>query len=273
MSSGNSPFQKLKLRGIRPSKALGQNFLYDINIVEKIIEGENLEGKLVLEIGPGPGMLTEAILKKRPKKLIIIEKDKELVAFLKDILSTEYGEILEIYERDALQLKLQEFFTDEKIVIISNLPYNISVKLLSNWFEEIHLIEKMILMFQKEVGDRIIAQKSTKDYGSLSIISQWLCEVSHKFDLPPGAFYPSPKVFSSVLKFIPRVLPLFPAKKERLEGLCQSMFQMRRKMIRKSLQSIIGNVSEILKQLNIDETYRAEDLTIEEFCKLSFFIN
>lgn len=265
-----SPIQKLKLKGIYPSKALGQNFLYDYKLVEKIVYGEPLQGKTVLEIGPGPGMLTEAILKQNPKKLVIVEKDSELAEFLKENLSDKYSDILKILEEDALKIKLKDLFK-EKVIIISNLPYNISVKLLSNWLEEIELIERMVLMFQKEVGDRITSNKSTKDYGSLSIISQWLYQIDNKFDLPPGAFYPPPKVYSSVLRFIPREKPLFPAQKEKLEFLCQSIFKMRRKMIRNTLKSVISDAEQVLEKLNINPTLRPEDLTIEEFCKLSHF--
>ena len=230
--------------GLMAKKSLGQNFLLDSNITDKIVrcslEAQKLSDfskEKVIEIGPGPGGLTQAVLRQNPQKMVAIEMDERCLQILAEI-QMSYPQ-LEIVSGDALKYDWKSAAEQNgKLHILSNLPYNISVVLLTKWLGQIANFKSMTLMFQKEVGDRILATPGTKDYGRISVISQLQCQIMRLFDLPPTCFVPAPKIWSSVLLFLPRenvVDMKLLAKIEMLTGLA---FGQRRKMIRQSLKSV-----------------------------------
>lgn len=252
---------------LRAHKSLGQNFLLDQNITDKIIrEAGNLSGHTVFEIGPGPGGLTRSLLKTDVKKVIAIEFDERAVKALQDLKEASDNR-LEIMQADALKTNLLDL-TQGPRAIVANLPYNIATPLLTGWLEQIRNVQdaysSMTLMFQKEVGDRITAQSNTKSYGRLAVLCQWLCHVQSVYELPPSAFTPPPKVKSSVVHFVPKSLNDAPAFKD-VENLTADAFGQRRKMIRSSLK----NYSKQIEALGIDPTKRAENLTIEDFINIA----
>ncbi|USG59985.1 16S rRNA (adenine(1518)-N(6)/adenine(1519)-N(6))-dimethyltransferase RsmA [Sneathiella marina] len=254
--------------GLRAEKALGQNFLLDLNLTGKIARSAGaLDGETVLEIGPGPGGLTRAILAEGASKLIAIEKDSRCLPALAEI-SKAYPNRIEVLNTDALELDETTLF-EGQAKIIANLPYNIATPLLIKWLGQVDRFSSMTLMFQKEVADRITAQPSTKAYGRLTILCQWLCVCTRQFDISPKAFTPPPKVTSTVVKLVPRPEPAFPANQMILEKIVAAAFGQRRKMLRASLKPL-GKPTEILLQkADIDPTRRAEELTVEEFCRLA----
>jgi 16S rRNA (adenine1518-N6/adenine1519-N6)-dimethyltransferase len=259
----------LKKYDLDASKKLGQNFLFDQNITDKIARASgSLEGKTVIEIGPGPGLLTRSILSAGADRVIAIEKDQRCIAALNDYLVPLADGRLEIIEGDALKTDTLNTI-DGKVKIIANLPYNVATELLFKWLETPDKLESMTLMFQREVAIRIMAKPYTKDYGRLSIKTQWLCDIVHEFDLAPEAFFPPPKVTSSVITLIPRDKPLAEADGYELEKLCKAVFNQRRKTLRASLKQITKNPVELLKKAGIDEMRRPEELSIEEFCTLT----
>lgn len=255
--------------GLRAEKSLGQNFILDQNLTDKIVrKSGNISSAHVIEIGPGPGGLTRSILRSNPLTLTAIEYDERAVNALTGLIEASDGK-LKVIKEDALRADVTQVAPEAPRIIIANLPYNIATTLLINWLKQIredhHTFESMTLMFQKEVAERIVAKPNTKAYGRLSIISQWLCETSMLFDLPPSAFVPPPKVTSSVVHFTPRILNYDAPNFEKVEKITASAFNQRRKMIRSSLKEY----AEILQTSGIDETKRAENLTIEEYIKLS----
>jgi 16S rRNA (adenine1518-N6/adenine1519-N6)-dimethyltransferase len=243
-------------------KSLGQNFIFDLNLTRKIASAAgNLSGADVIEIGPGPGGLTQAILEKDINRLYAIEFDERAIAGLKELDSPK----LEIINGDALKIDLRQV-APQGCIVIANLPYNIGTKLLMDWLEYASHFKSLTLMFQKEVAERIVASPAqSKDYGRVSVITQWLCEVDILFDVPPTAFVPAPKVTSSIVKVVPREKPLFPANKKKLEMVVKTAFSQRRKMLRASLKSL--NVDFVA--LGIRPEARAEQLSIEDFCKIT----
>lgn len=254
-------------------KKLGQNFLLDQNITDKIIRcslsSQNLSdftGAEVFEIGPGPGGLTRAILKASPDKLTVIEMDSRCISIMEEIQS-KTGNILEIKNADALKYPYPQS-TDKNIHIISNLPYNISVPLLINWLTSINNYKSLTLMFQKEVAERIMASIRCKDYGRISILSQLQCKITKLFDLSPECFVPAPKIWSTVLLFEPLSSPLNNNQIEKLEKLTSQAFSARRKMIRQSLKSY-NNLETACERLGIPLTSRPEELTPQQFLALS----
>ncbi len=254
--------------GLRAEKSLGQNFLLDLNLTGRIARCPgNLEGEIVLEIGPGPGGLTRAILASGAKHLYAIEKDTRCLAPLADI-SNAFDNRLTVIEGDALAINEQDILPG-KAHIIANLPYNVATPLLIKWLKSRKQFKSMTLMFQKEVGDRITAEPGSKAYGRLSIISQWLCHVSKQFDISPKAFTPPPKVVSTVVKLVPRDEPAFPADQAILEKVVATAFGQRRKMLRASLKSLGSSAEDNLLAAGIKPTQRAEELSVEEFCKLA----
>lgn len=253
-------------------KSLGQHFLLDTNITDKIVyESENLTGINIIEIGAGPGGLTRSLLKSDAKCIYAVEKDERCIAALHD-LKAVYGERLVIIEQDALKLSLPETIPAPR-AIIANLPYNIGTPLLINWLDDIakdsNAYAYMTLMFQKEVAQRLFAETDGNHYGRLAVITQWLCDVQDCFDLPPGAFTPPPKVTSTVVKLTPLAKPRFPADKKTLEKTLAAAFGNRRKMLRSSLGTISDKPIEWLQSAGIDPTRRAETLNVEEFCRLA----
>ncbi len=254
--------------GIAARKGLGQHFLFDLNLTGRIARTAGpLAGKTVIEVGPGPGGLTRALLDAGAGRLVVIERDSRCIDALREIAEV-YPDRLEILEGDALEIRAASLGPPPR-VIVSNLPYNISTVLLRNWLDELDAIESMTLMFQREVAQRLAAAPGGKDYGRLSVLTQWLCEVSLAFSLPAAAFTPPPKIDSSVVRFTPRAAPLAPARKDILEKTTAAAFGQRRKMLRASLRSLGGDAEALLKDAGIDPTRRAETLSVAEFCALA----
>lgn len=256
------------MSNISSRKSLGQHFLLDQNLTDKIVRAATINitdfsDITIIEIGPGLGGLTKSLLKLRPKHLYAIERDKRCVKIIKK-LEKNYTNRLTTISGDALKFSIRNLGQMPRR-IVANLPYNISTPLLVNWLRQIKHIEQMTLMFQKEVADRIIAQPSNKEYGRLSIITQWLCKTKLEFHIDRRAFVPPPKVDSSLVTLEPYPHPLYPAKFEFLEEITAITFGQRRKMLRSSLKSIDIDI----KALGIDATARPENLSIEEFCLLA----
>lgn len=262
--------------GLMAKKALGQNFLLDRNITDKIIRlslntqnKKDFSNEFVYEIGPGPGGLTRSILVNNPQKLTVVEMDERCIAIMNEI-KNKVGEKLEIINGDALK---ENFGTKDKAPrhIISNLPYNISVPLLLGWLKDIQNFSSMTLMFQKEVADRIIAPIKCKDYGRISILSQLLCKIDRLLDINPNCFVPAPKIWSSVLLFRPLNTNLTEKQINNIEKLSTFAFGQRRKMIRQSLKSI-PNIEEKCSQAGILITSRAEEITPQQYLALADLI-
>ena len=257
-----------KIHGIFAKKSLGQNFLFDSNITDKVTSySGNIAGKDVIEIGPGPGGLTRSILKKKPKKLVVIEKDARCIELLKELQN--YYPNLEILEEDAMQIDLSDLKL-EKPKIISNLPYNIGTELLFKWIKYIEIFSDFTLMFQKEVADRICSRENDKNYGRLSVMVGLSAKATKCFDLPPHVFTPPPKVFSSVIHVVPNSEQ---HNKEFLNlafEVVKQAFSTRRKMIKKNLGGFLK--TEDFKKMNIDETLRAENLSVEDYTKICLHI-
>jgi len=257
-----------KLHGIEPSKKLGQNFLFDISLCEKIARGAgDIEGKIILEVGPGPGGLTRAILGYKPSKLIVIEKDSRCSALIEDIKAIYPA--LELINGDALDIKLSDLDNSMKITIIANLPYNVGTELVFRWLDEIKNIDSITVMLQKEVVDRICAKPGTKTYGRLSIMCQLRCEVEKLFDVSKEAFYPPPKVTSSVVHMVPKENQLSGELVDMVRNITQIAFSARRKMIKGALQKLSPDIENILKVAAISPTLRAENLSIEDYIKIA----
>ena len=254
--------------GIAARRGLGQHFLFDLNLTGRIARTAGpLAGKTVIEVGPGPGGLTRALLDAGAGRLVVIERDARCIDALHEIAAA-YPNRLEILEGDALEIRAASLGPPPR-VIVSNLPYNISTVLLRNWLDELDAIESMTLMFQREVAQRLAAAPGGKEYGRLSVLTQWLCEVSLAFSLPAAAFTPPPKIDSSVVRLMPRPIPLAPARKDILEKTTAAAFGQRRKMLRASLRSLGGDAEALLAAAGIDPTRRAETLSVVEFCALA----
>ncbi len=258
--------------GLRAKKSLGQNFLLDLNLTGKVAStAGDISNINIIEIGSGPGGLTRAILMANAKKLYAFEKDTRCIAALQNIVDIAENK-LELVEADALKIDLTDIVPEPR-AIIANLPYNIATVLLLKWLKQSKNFEHMTLMFQKEVAMRICATPNTKAYGRLSIMVQWLCDVSLVFDIPASAFTPPPKVISSVVHFKPKQMPIDAPSFENMEKIVATAFGQRRKMLRKSLKPLLGdNVENILEQANIKPTDRAEDLSIDNYINLAKII-
>ena len=250
-------------------KALGQNFLLDLNLTQKIARtAGDLEGAHVIEVGPGPGGLTRAILSLGAEKLTVIERDERCLPALEEIAS-HYPGRLEIISGDALKTDFAALAGERPVRIISNLPYNVGTQLLVNWLlprDWPPYWQSLTLMFQKEVAQRIVAEAGDNHYGRLGVLAGWRTEARIAFDVPPQAFTPPPKVTSSVVHLTPRAEPL-PVAASALEKVTQAAFGQRRKMLRQSLKSLGGEA--LLAKASIDPTRRAETLSIAEFCTLA----
>lgn len=250
-----------------PQKKLGQHFLKSQHVVEEILQAADLQPTdSVLEVGPGPGILTKGLLKSPAHKVIAIELDRQFWSTLEKLEQQEKGRFI-LVKGDASKVSLESL--GNSIKIVANLPYNVGTLLLLNWLKELSHVSKMVLMFQKEVVDRICAEPRTKAYGRLSILTQWKCRVKPVLVVPPESFHPAPKVDSAVVEIIPRSKPLFAVSEEALEALTRVLFQSRRKMLRASLKALkIDDLEGKLEALNISPTARPEELTVEDFCKL-----
>ncbi|SSC68173.1 16S rRNA (adenine(1518)-N(6)/adenine(1519)-N(6))-dimethyltransferase RsmA [Ciceribacter selenitireducens] len=255
--------------GLDARKALGQNFLLDLNLTQKIARTAGpLEGVTVFEVGPGPGGLTRAILSLGAKKVIAVERDARCLPALAEI-AEHYPGRLEVIEGDALKTDFEAMAPDGPVKIIANLPYNVGTQLLVNWLLPRNwppFWQSLTLMFQREVGLRIVADESDDHYGRLGVLCGWRTEAHMAFDVPPQAFTPPPKVTSSVVHLVPRQEPL-PCNVEKLERVTQAAFGQRRKMLRQSLKSLGGEA--LLARAGIDPARRAETLSVEEFCRIA----
>jgi 16S rRNA (adenine1518-N6/adenine1519-N6)-dimethyltransferase len=249
-------------------KSLGQNFLLDLNLTRRIARAAGpLEHASVIEIGPGPGGLTRALLLAGARQVIAIERDGRCVAALADLVAAFPGR-LALIEGDALAIDPASVAAAPRR-IVANLPYNIATALLFHWLGGIAAYESLTLMFQKEVALRLAAAPRSKAYGRLSVMVQWLCEVTALFDIAPSAFVPAPKVISTVVRLVPRVQPLAPCRREDLERVLAAAFGQRRKMLRQSLKSLGVGIESLLASAGVNPTARAEELSIEAFCALA----
>ena len=251
-----------------PKKSLGQNFLMNKEIIKKIVElGKITNESSVVEIGPGTGNLTTEILKKKPKKVIAIEKDEKLYTQLVKKFKSD----LKLINKDVLDLDWNNL-APEQSIIFGNLPYNISAKILTNWIELNNLnfiFKKFILMFQKEVADRIVAEVNSSKYGRLSILTAWKMKVKKIMDISPENFYPQPKVKSSLLYFEPKDKYFKLNQSKNLENVTNIFFQNRRKMVKKPLKILFKDTLEITKKLNIDLNCRPQNLEPLIFFKIA----
>ena len=257
--------ETLKKNNVKINKSLGQNFLFDLNLTDKIVKNSEPICPTVIEIGPGPGGLTRSILKKKPNVLYTIDKDKQSEKMLTDIKKI-YRDNLIIITDDALHYPIWELGNSPRQVI-ANLPYNTGTKMLTSWLKHIEHFDLLTLMFQKEVADRIIAKQGSKNYGRLSILTNWLTKSKKLFDIPSKAFIPRPKITSSVIQLKPLHKPLYDVSFESIEKITQMAFSQRRKMIKTSLKKVNGQI--ILKELNISPNLRPENLSIIDFCKIA----
>jgi 16S rRNA (adenine1518-N6/adenine1519-N6)-dimethyltransferase len=251
---------------IKPKKSLGQNFLIDQNVLEQIVDTVEIANREVLEVGPGSGNLTTFILKKNPKKVYVIEKDDDLVLLLKDKFTTE----ITIINDDILKIA-EDKITTEKLTVFGNLPYNISTEILSRWITNLgknFWFESLVLMFQKEVAERIIAESNTSKYGRLSILSCWKLNIKKIIDIKPQSFSPRPKVDSTLLLFTPKknIFELKDAK--NLEMITRVFFSQRRKMLKKPFNQVFNNAKEVSEKFNIDLNLRPQNLEPEMYFNL-----
>jgi len=260
--------------GLFTRKSLGQHFLLDSGITDKIaLYAGDLKNHNIIEVGPGPGGLTRSLLNNGAKSLTVVEKDERCISIMQE-LSSAYGDgRLKILQADALKVNLLEQVPAPRR-IVANLPYNVGTLMLLNWLDDIAVhgraaYSSLTLMFQDEVAQRIIAAPDTSEYGRLSVMSQFLCECRYDFQLLPGAFSPPPKVHSAVITITPREKPLFPVSKEALEKVVAAAFGQRRKMLRSALKQLGVPVEELLEKAVIDGTLRAEVLDVATFCRLA----
>ena len=251
---------------IKAKKSLGQNFLIDRNILQIIVDTVDIDKKEILEIGPGSGNLTTYILKNNPKKVYVIEKDKDLSVLLEEKFNSE----ITIINDDVLKIS-ENKISKEKLIVFGNLPYNISTEILSKWIMGIDnnfWFESLVLMFQKEVADRIIAKSNNSKYGRLSILSDWKLNVKKILDIKPESFSPRPKINSSLLLFTPKKSFFDIKNVKNLEMLTRVFFSQRRKMIKKPFNQIFKNPKEISKKFDINLNLRPQNLEPEMYFKL-----
>ncbi len=255
---------------INAKKSLGQNFLVDLNIIKKIISTTNITNKNVVEIGPGTGNLTKNILQKKPKNLILIEKDKELVIDIKKKFEKESN--IEIFNTDVLKFNWEKDIK-AKSIIFGNLPYNISTQILVNLIRlEIWppKYERLILMFQKEVAEKILSTYNSKNYGRIGIISNLRLEIEDHFHISPNCFLPKPKVQSTLLIFKPISKNENRFKNvENLEKITHLFFSNKRKMINKVFKKLFANYESVAKKLDIDLTMRPSELSSEKYFQIT----
>tara|TARA_B110000008_G_C16864270_1_gene522019 strand:+ start:126 stop:914 length:789 start_codon:yes stop_codon:yes gene_type:complete len=253
---------------VRAKKSLGQNFLNDQNIIQKIIQITNVEGKEVLEVGPGTGNLTNEILKNYPKKLYLVEKDNELSDYLKD----RFNEKINLYNEDILNFNIRSL-SSNKLTVFGNLPYNISTEILCNWIinltDDNCWFSELVLMFQKEVADRIIASYNTSAYGRLAILSNWRLNINKICDISPECFSPKPKVDSSLLHFVPKKEFIKVKDPKNIEKISRVFFSQRRKMLKKPFNQLFNGDKMILDKLMIDLNLRPQNLDFETYYHLT----
>ena len=252
---------------IKAKKSLGQNFLTDRNILEQITNVSKIEGKTILEVGPGTGNLTSFILRNNPKKFYVIEKDNELAENLKDTFKNQ----LVVINEDILKIDESSLF-NEKVTVFGNLPYNISTEILSKWIINLKnsfWFDRLILMFQKEVADRIIARFNTSTYGRLSILSNWKLNVKKICDIGPESFTPKPRIDSSLLLFSPKHDFYQIKDPKNLEKITRIFFNHRRKMLKKPFNQLFNGDQKVLNKLKIDLNLRPQNLDYDTYYQLT----
>ena len=252
---------------IKAKKSLGQNFLIDENILDKIVNLIQIKGKNILEIGPGTGNLTSHILKKKPKKMMVIEKDKKLA----EKLEVNFKEEIIVINKDVLEID-ETSLINEKLTVFGNLPYNISTEILSKWIVNLKdnfWFDHLVLMFQKEVADRIISKYNTPTYGRLSILTNWKLKVVKICDIEPKSFFPKPKINSSLLLFSPKIETHKIKNPKNLEKVTRIFFSHRRKMLKKPFNQLFNGDQKILDKLKIDLNLRPQNLDFETYYQLT----
>ena len=257
--------------GLAARKSLGQNFLFDLNLASRIARAAGpLQGTTIVEIGPGPGGLTRALLALGAQHVLAIERDERAMAALRDIAAV-YPDRLDIIAADALHFDPKPHLTSGPARIVANLPYNIATALLVAWLSAEPWppwYDAAVLMFQREVAERVVAAPGSKSYGRLSVLAQWRCEARILFDVNAAAFVPPPKVKSSLLRLVPRRAPL-ACDRKFLEGVTKAAFGQRRKMLRQSLRPLGGDTTALIASAGLDPTARAEDIPVAGFVALA----
>ncbi|MDA9501303.1 16S rRNA (adenine(1518)-N(6)/adenine(1519)-N(6))-dimethyltransferase RsmA [Bradyrhizobium sp. CCBAU 11357] len=261
----------IRQHALSARKSLGQNFLLDLNLTARIARAAApLEDSTIVEIGPGPGGLTRALLALGARRVIAIEHDERAIPALQDI-AAHYPDRLEIVHGDAMTFDPRPLLNGERAKIVANLPYNIATQLLINWLTTEPWppwYEMMVLMFQREVGQRIVACEDEEAYGRLGVLANWRCETKILFDIAPSAFVPPPKVTSSVVRLKPRPEPL-PCDRRLLEQVAAAAFGQRRKMLRQSLKSLGVDPARLAQAAGVDATRRAETIPISGFVAMA----
>ncbi len=252
---------------IRAKKSLGQNFLIDKNIIDRIINTVSITDNEILEVGPGTGNLTREILKKNPSKMYLVEKDTFLAESLRELI----GEKVKIFNEDILKFD-ENLLSNNKIIVFGNLPYNISTEILSSWITNLksdYWFSDLVLMFQKEVADRIIAPFNTPTYGRLSILANWRLNINKICDILPESFSPKPKIQSSLIHFTPKKKFAEIKDPSNLEKITRIFFSHRRKMLKKPFNQIFNGNTDIINKLNIDLNSRPQNLDFDTYYKLT----
>jgi 16S rRNA (adenine1518-N6/adenine1519-N6)-dimethyltransferase len=261
----------IKRHGLTAKKSLGQNFLLDLNLTARIARAAGpLDGATVIEIGPGPGGLTRALLAQGAKRVIAVERDQRAIAALEEI-AARYPARLTIVAGDALTFDARAHLDGARAQVVANLPYNIATPLLIGWLTAEPWppwYDSLMLMFQREVAERIVAAPGGKIYGRLAVLANWRCETKLMFDVAPTAFVPQPKVTSAVVRLVPRAAPL-NCDARALQRVTEAAFGQRRKMLRQSLKSLGGDAGALLAAAGIEPTARAEEISVEGFVKLA----
>jgi len=260
----------LRRHGLFAKKSLGQNFLLDLNLTARVARaGGSLDGVTVVEVGPGPGGLTRALLAEGARRVIAIERDDRAIYALQEIAARYPGRI-DIVPGDALEFNARAHLGFERARVIANLPYNIATPLLIGWLSESWppWYDSLVLMFQREVAERIVATSGSKAYGRLAVLAGWRTEAKIMFDVAPTAFVPPPKVTSSVVRLIPRAKPL-ACDANALQRVTKAAFGQRRKMLRQSLKSVGVDTLTLLAEACIEPTLRAEEIPVEGFVALA----
>ena len=261
----------IRKHDLSAKKSLGQNFLLDLNLTARIARvGEPLESTTVVEVGPGPGGLTRALLALGTSRVVAIERDERALAALSDI-AAHYPGRLEIVSGDALQTDMRALVGQGPARIVANLPYNIATPLLIGWLTAEPWppwYDMMVLMFQREVAERIVAEVGDDAYGRLAVLSNWRCETKIMFDVAPSAFVPPPNVTSSVVRLVPRAAPV-ACDGKLLQRVTEAAFGQRRKMLRQSLKSLGVDVATLLAETGIEPTARAEEIDVAGFARLA----
>lgn len=262
----------IRASGLSAKKSLGQNFLLDFNLTRRIARAAGpLEGATIVEVGPGPGGLTRALLLEGASKVIAIERDERCLAALSDIAAL-YPDRLDIVAADAREVDYKALALRQPARIVANLPYSVATPLLVGWLKTDPWppwFDRLVLMFQREVADRIVAKPGGKDYGRLAVLSQWRTRPRILFTLPGAAFTPKPKVDSALVEFVPREVAEPACDVAALERVTAAAFGQRRKMLRSSLRQVAPDSEALLARLGIEPTARAEELTVADFCRIA----